>query len=158
MSSIAYLDTSAFLRIFLDEPDSDQVSKALQGPTEIFALRLVLTEARVTLARLKRSGRISQEEYRQLLESVALYWETEIQCMEMDEKVFDSAEHMAEIQPGLRTLDALHVGAARVLRKDMRPEQVVFIGCDQRLVRSAATIGMQVLPELAAGPGGGAEA
>ncbi len=141
MSGVAYLDTSAFLRLFLDEPESGQVSQAVQEPTELHALRLVLTEARVSLERLRREGRLTTEDHASTMDAVDLYWETQIQVVEMSEEVFLSAERVATLQPGLRTLDALHLGAARILRDELRPTPVAFIGCDHRLLRAASTIG-----------------
>ena len=141
MSGVAYLDTSAFLRLFLDELDSEQVSSAIQEPDELYALRLVLTEARVTLERLRREGRLSPEDHARTMDAAGLYWETQIQVLEMSEDTFTSAERVAILQPGLRTLDALHLGAARVLRDELRPTPVAFIACDNRLLRAASAIG-----------------
>jgi uncharacterized protein len=141
MSGAAYIDTSAFLRLFLEEPESTQVARALQDASELFALRLVLTEARVALERLRREGRLSPEDHARTMDAVGLYWETEIQVVEMSEDVHGSAERVATIQPGLRTLDALHLGAARVLRDELRPTPVAFIACDNRLLRAASAIG-----------------
>jgi predicted nucleic acid-binding protein len=141
MNGIAYLDTSAFLQLFLDEPDSERVVDALREAASLHALRLVLTEARVTLERLRREGRLSPEDHASTMDAVDLYWETQIQVMDMSEAVFASAERAAVLQPGLRTLDALHLGAARVLRDEVRPTSVAFIACDHRLLRAAAAIG-----------------
>jgi predicted nucleic acid-binding protein len=141
VNAIAYLDTSAFLRLFLDEPDSELVARSVQETIQLFALRLMLTEARVTLERLRREGRLSLEDHAGLLDTVDLYWETQIQVLEMSEAVFTSAERAAVLQPGLRTLDALHLGAARVLRDENRPTPVALISCDHRLLRAAHAIG-----------------
>lgn len=142
MNGVAYLDTSAFLRLFLDEPESEQVAYAVQKPTELHALRLVLTEARVTLERLRREGRLTPEDHARATDEMNLYWETQIQAMEMTEDIFISAERAAILQPGLRTLDALHLGAARILRDEVRPIPVAFIACDNRLLRAASAIGL----------------
>ncbi len=53
-----------------------------------------------------------------------------------------SAAVAAARQPGLRTLDALHVGAARVMQKDLPHVRVEMLACDQRLLRAAAALGM----------------
>jgi len=101
-------------------------------------VRLVRTEARVTLARLHRDGQLDRSQYLTTLDAVASYWETQVQVLEWTEEVFRSAEHLAETQPGLRTLDALHVGAARTQRLGSRPEAMAFISCDLRLLKAAA--------------------
>ena len=137
----AYLDTSAFLRLFLQEVESDVVAAAVQGVTTLFASRLVLTEARVTLARAQRDGRLSPQDYRVTLDAVDLFWEAEIEVVELTEESFISAEHVAEIQT-LRTLDALHLGTARLLRKELAlTASIAFIACDNRLLQAAATLG-----------------
>jgi len=142
MSVSAYLDTSAFLKLFLEESESSLVAAAIQESAELFALRLVLTEARVTLARLHRMNRLNRVGYLAALDAVGTFWEREIQVLELTEDVHRAAEHLAEIQPGLRTLDALHAGAAHILCKDLRPEPVSVISCDDRLLQAAAAVGL----------------
>jgi hypothetical protein len=140
VSGVAYIDTSAFLRLFLEETDSEQVSKAVQEAEELCALRLVLTEARVTMERLRRDGRLNEEDFIRTLDALELYWETQIQVVDLSEDAYLSAEWISSKQPGLRTLDALHLGAARILRKQVRPVPVSFISCDNRQRRAALTV------------------
>ena len=80
--------------------------------------------------------------FRQAMDVVGPFWEREIQVLDLTEEVHQAAEHLAEIQPGLRPLDALHAGAAHVLRKDLRPEPVSVISCDDRLLQAAAAVGL----------------
>jgi hypothetical protein len=140
VNGAAYLDTSAFLRLFLDEPESEQVSRAVQEYEELYALRLVLTEARVSLERLRRDRRLSQEDHDRTMEALNLYWETQIQVVELSEDAYVSAEGMVSAQPGLRALDALHLGAARMLRKALRPAPVDFLSCDHRQRLAARSV------------------
>lgn len=154
MITLAYLDTSAFLKLFLDEGNSAQVAAAAQKPEELWALRLVLTEARITLERARRDGRLTPAEFTAISESVNDFWDTEIQVLELNEAIYLAAERMAARQPGLRTLDALHVGAARLLQKDLPQVRVELLACDERLLLAATAAGLAtpIPPRTGASP------
>jgi len=140
--TLAYLDTSAFLKLFLEEGNSAEVAAAAQRPEELWALRLVLTEARITLERARKDGRLTPVEFAAISESVNDFWDTEVQVLELGEAAYLAAERVAARQPGLRTLDALHVGAARLLQKDHPQVRVELLACDERLLMAAAAAGL----------------
>jgi hypothetical protein len=140
--TLAYLDTSAFLKLFLEEGHSAEVAAAAQKPDELWALRLVLTESRITLERARKEGRLTQGAFAAVSESVSDFWDAEIQVLDMTEDTFLAAERIAAKQPGLRTLDALHVGAARLMQKDFPQARVELLACDNRLLLAAAGAGI----------------
>jgi len=140
--TLAYIDTSAFLKLFLEEGNSAGVAAAAQGPDELWALRLVLTECRITLERARKDGRLTERDFAAVSESVNDFWDTEIQVLELTEETYLAAERIAMKQPGLRTLDALHVGAARRMQKDLPQVRVEMLACDNRLLLAAAAAGL----------------
>jgi predicted nucleic acid-binding protein len=152
--TLAYLDTSAFLKLFLEEGNSAEVAAAAQKPEELWALRLVLTESRITLERARKEGRLTAVEFTAISDSVNDFWDTEIQVLELNETAYLAAERIAARQPGLRTLDALHVGAARMLKKDLPQVRVELLACDERLLLAAAAAGLAtpIPPRTAAMP------
>jgi predicted nucleic acid-binding protein len=140
--TLAYIDTSAFLKLFLNEGNSAEVVAAARKPEELWALRLVLTEARITLERARKDGRLTHETFAAITEAVNDFWDTEIQVLDLSEETHVAAERIAARQPGLRTLDALHVGAARQMQKDLPQVRVELLACDQRLLAAAAAAGL----------------
>lgn len=142
MTTLAFLDTSAFLKLFMEERDSATVLEAIQEPEELWALRLMLTEARVTLERLRRDGRLDPVGFRSVTEAVDDFWEQEIKVLDMDEATFLAAERVAVKQPGIRSLDALHLGAARVMQREWPHVKVAMLSCDQRVINVANDLGL----------------
>jgi predicted nucleic acid-binding protein len=140
--TLACIDTSAFLKLFLEEANSAEVAAAAGKPDELWALRLVLTETRITLERARKDGRLTPGAFAGITESVNDFWDAEIQELELTEATYLAAERIAAKQPGLRTLDALHVGAARMMQKDLPQVRVELLACDQRLLLAAANAGM----------------
>lgn len=143
MIAAAYIDTSALLRLFFEGEDSNLVSKAIQTTVALYASRLVLSEARVTFARGLREGRVSPADYRELLDGLDDFWEAEIQPLEVGEAVFQCAEHVAE-RVAIRALDAIHLGHARILRRELAlSDTLAIISCDRRLLQAAVTLGFE---------------
>lgn len=141
MIAAAYLDSSALLRLFFEASDSEIVALAVRDAAALFSSRMALTEVRVALSRARRDARLSPEDYRVTLDALDDFWEAEIQPLEVTEPVIQSAEHVAE-RVSLRTSDALHLGHARLLRKELAPNaSLAVIACDQRLLQAAATLG-----------------
>lgn len=135
-----YLDTSAFLKLFLDEPESRQVSGIIQHATILFASRLVLTEARISLARYQRVGRIKTTHYEAALQAVAEFWNREIEELELDVATLKEAERLGSANT-LGTLDAIHLATAKLARKTLpRGAMMGFLTFDQQLLKAALSI------------------
>lgn len=140
MIAAAYLDTSALLRLFLQEKDSDLVANVVKDVTALYASRLVLAEARISLSRARRESRLTPEDHRAVQDALEDFWTAEIEPLEISETVFTNAEQISE-RLSLRTLDALHLASARILRRELAPNaSLAFIACDQRLLEAAQTI------------------
>ncbi|MBP7866356.1 MAG: type II toxin-antitoxin system VapC family toxin [Acidobacteria bacterium] len=142
----AYIDTSAFLRLFIDEGDSDETWEIVRGMLRLFASRLVLTEARVTLARMRRGNRLSEEDYHTALQSVLAFWDDEVVCCPLTEDVHRAADGLAP-ELALRSADALHLGAALEIRRTL-PDDLPFgfIAFDHDLLKAAAALRFTPLP------------
>lgn len=98
-----YLDTSAALKLILDEPESHALAKALdKGKPDLVATWLLETEMRRAA---HREAVLTQELVSRVLEKVSLY------------EVPSSLFREAGLLPGTtkRSLDALHLaGAVRI--------------------------------------------
>ena len=127
--SVAYLDTSAFVKLVIEEPETP----SLVGTLERWPIRASSTLLRTEAVRaLRRAGHDAHvDAARRLFAGVLL--------LRLDEPLLDRAGDLPPQQ--LRTLDAIHVAAALALGGDLG----VFITYDMRLEGAARASGMAVL-------------
>ena len=122
-----YLDTSAALKLLVDEPESDALARTLdRSESDVVATWLLETELRRAA---QREPALSQQLVTELLESVSLY------------EVPASLFREAGLLPGarLRSLDALHLAAAVRIGVDH------VVTYDERMAESARLLGLNVL-------------
>ncbi len=122
-----YLDTSAALKLLVEEDESDALARAIDAEqSDLVACWLLETELRRAAG---RTGAFTQELVTDLLEGVALY------------EVPGSLLREAGLLPGanLRSLDALHLAAAVRIGVDH------LITYDARMRDSARELGVSVL-------------
>lgn len=145
--AFAYIDTSAFLRLFIDEGDSDEIWESVREIVTLYASRLVLTEARVTLARLNRGNRLSAEGCHDASLAISNFWEDEIVSTFLTEEMHQAAEGLATTHP-LRSADALHLGTASEIRRTLPVGTPFgFVACDRDLIAAATKLGFTPLPK-----------
>ncbi|MGH3002965.1 MAG: PIN domain-containing protein [Gaiellaceae bacterium] len=125
---VAYLDSSAFVRLLVAEPESQALRLALARWPERASATLLRTE---TVRALRRSGNDARvSEARRLFRSMHL--------IRVDEPLLDRA---GELEPrDLRSLDAVHLAAALALGPDLG----VMIVYDLRLGQAASAVGLEV--------------
>lgn len=122
----AYLDTSAFLKLVVSEPESAALKRFLGRWPERTSATLVRTES---VRALRRAGYDSQVgPARRLLGTMRL--------IRLDEPLLDRA---SELEPReMRSLDALHLAAALALGSDLG----VLVTYDERLAAAALHAGL----------------
>jgi predicted nucleic acid-binding protein len=127
-ASTAYLDTSAFVKLLVAEPESGPLRHVLtRWPTRASAT-LLRTE---TLRALRRCGHehlIGRA--RQLLGAVHL--------IRLEEPLLDRAGEIIPVE--LRSLHAIHIAAALSIGPDLG----LFLTYDQRLSEAALAQGLNV--------------
>jgi predicted nucleic acid-binding protein len=129
-----YVDSSAMLKRYIDEPDSDEADALLRSdPTPVTA-RHTIVEVRRNLARLL-DDRDAAAARTAFLEDLAVF-----SIVELDHFTCDAAADIAEIT-GVRTLDALHLAAARRVGGSAVP----FLTYDVRQAQAARGLGFLVL-------------
>ena len=85
-----YMDTSALIKLFVEEDGSARVRGLAQGRGSadiLLVSRLGFTEASVSLARMVHLGRISAAELPHHQGSLEDYWDQSIQEVELTEEV-----------------------------------------------------------------------
>lgn len=144
-----YLDTSALLKLFVEESGSAFVralAAGSHGAEMLLSSRLGRTEAAVSLARLVHLGRIPAADLPTHLGRLNDYWDVSIQEVDLAESVMEDACQLAQRFP-LRTYDAIHLASAREARRLLRATyegEVRFLAYDAALLDAARAVGFTI--------------
>ena len=130
-----YVDSSALLKRYVDEPDSGAANALLASDSSLLTGRHTIAEVRRNLARLldERDATAAKAAF---LEDIAAFG-----IVELDRVTCEAAADIAEFT-GARTLDALHLAAARRIGGAAVP----FVTFDLRQAQAARILGLAVLP------------
>lgn len=129
-----YVDSSALFKRYVDEPDSARAEELLGSDPSLITGRHTIVEMRRNLARLLEGDRLADARaaFSHDLEAISL--------VELDETTCEDAAAIAEIT-GVRSLDALHLSAARRLGTPLVP----LLTFDLRQAQVARSLGITVL-------------
>ena len=135
---IVYFDTSAFIPLIIEEPDSDSCERLWNEATRVVSVRLLFAEARAALARAHRLGRLTKKG---LTSAVGLLdgLVAEVDSIEISDSLVRRAGALAEEQE-LRGYDAVHLAAAQVIAD----VDTIFASGDHRLIAAASSLGLVV--------------
>lgn len=124
-----YVDTSAFLKLVVEEPDSAALRTWIEGNnSELFSSDLLRTEG-LRAARRHSAGALA--ETRQRLDAITIVAISTDVC-----------ERAAELDPLIfRSLDALHLAAALMVADDLEG----IVTYDGRLTAAASLHGVAVV-------------
>lgn len=128
-----YVDTSALLKRYVAEAQSDLVDEVLGGASTLVTARHTMVELRRNLT-LHLAGAALIEARRDALEDWAMF-----SIVELDSTTCELAATIAE-QTGTKSLDALHLAAARRLGT-----AVQLFTFDRTQAAAARALGLQVL-------------
>ncbi|MEX0869147.1 MAG: type II toxin-antitoxin system VapC family toxin [Nitriliruptoraceae bacterium] len=124
-----YVDTSALLKLYVDEPESAACEAFLDDDGDWVTAAHTLVEMRRNLARL-----LSGDALEDALVQFRLDWDG-LRVIELDLAVCEAAAEVAE-RTGARSLDALHLAAAVAAGG---PTMVTY---DARLAAAASVLGL----------------
>ena len=140
---ILYLDTSAWVKLYVHEHGSKEL-RAYTNKAETLAASVVAyPEARATFARLKAQGISTETKHQQRLAQLNLDWENMLR-IELVPAVVRTAGDLAEVH-GLRGFDAIHLASALCL-KEKTSMPLTFAVFDLRLRAAAERAGLAVAP------------
>jgi predicted nucleic acid-binding protein len=131
---IAYLDTSALVKLYVKENGSAAVRAACDRAEALATSRLSYVEAHTAAARRAREGNLSQKAKARFAENLERDWPRYV-VVEVSEVVCRLAVELAGRHP-LRAADALQLASALFLRESTR-QPVLFLCFDERLVAAA---------------------
>lgn len=139
-----FVDTSALVKLYYSEADSDQVEEKVLGAARVFISELSKVEFASALAKKTRTGEMDAKTCHEI-------WSTfqndlvsiQVEVVNLfDEDYEKAAELILEfgLDATLRTLDSLQLAAA------LREPQSLFLSSDVALNRIADIIGLRQAP------------
>ncbi|MBI1845336.1 MAG: type II toxin-antitoxin system VapC family toxin [Actinobacteria bacterium] len=138
--TLAFWDSSAFVKLLVDEAGSEQAERLWNNPSPAAASRLVVPEVSAALAAAGRGGRITDASLISALREWRRF-EAEIDFFELTPEVAGSAADLAGAHL-LSGADAIHLATALALRDS----ELVLATWDRRLASAAAAEGLSVVP------------
>ena len=141
-----YLDTSALLKLLVDEPGSVGVRAVAKKATVLLCSRMGHTEAAVSLSRMVHLGHLAAADLPRLLGNLDDFWDQSIQEIPLSETVLEQARNLAQRFP-LRTYDAIHLASAREARLMLRSVfegEIRFLAFDKALLDAARALGFTI--------------
>jgi uncharacterized protein len=138
-----YLDTSALVKLYVDEDGSSMVREWVDDAEAVATSILAFVEGRAAFARRRREKRISSAAHARLVRDFEADWDRYL-VLEATEPLIRRAGKLTEIHP-LRAYDAIHLASAKILREKLA-EPVSFASWDTRLVAAAQKEGLEIMP------------
>lgn len=136
-----YVDTSALVKLYVDEPMSAEISAAVDEAEGVATSLLAYVESRAAFARARREARLSSQAYRHIVEAFLEDWPHYV-AVEVTEQLVKQGGDLAASR-GLRGYDALHLASALCLREQMT-SSVVFVAFDRELTVAAKREGLRI--------------
>lgn len=137
---IVYLDTSAFIKLVIDEPGSDLAAELWDRATDVASSQLLYPEVRAALAAAHRQGRLTPATHHHAKNQVDELYD-QLSIVRLDDTVARTAGDLAEAQ-GLRGYDAVHLATAQ----QITDESLVVATWDHQLADATMAAGRSVLP------------
>ena len=136
-----YLDASALVKLYIDEPGSDSLGSAAAGRTDLAVSDLSITECVSALARRLRESTAPADLVSRLYHAILEHLEAgRFVRLELTPEVHREAERLMLAGVPVRAADGLHLAAAI-----LAGVEAIFT-FDRRLAAAARTLGLAVLP------------
>lgn len=136
---IVYLDTSAFLKLYLEEDGSKATRQLVEAAVAVCAHVITYAEMCAAFAQAVRMRRLTNADRTHQKDCFEADWSA-LHVLPVDEPLVRRAGKLAE-DFKLRGFDSVHLAAAeRVWRQ--APDNFQLAAFDARLVSAAGTLGM----------------
>jgi len=107
---ILYLDTSALVKLYVEEEGSATVQVAVSGSEETVTSFVAYAEARAALARARRQRVLTPQAYQRAVDALEVDWST-FSVVSVSESLARRAGGLAE-KHSLRGFDPIHLASA----------------------------------------------
>ena len=136
---ILYLETSNLVKLYVEEPDSENIKRKV-GESDVAATSLVsYVEARAALARKFRERSLTAGDYESIKSDLDRDWDS-LFVIKLTDALAKLAGNLAE-KYGLRGYDSIHLASALELKKAVA-SPVLFSSSDARLGEAASLEGL----------------
>ena len=129
-----YLDTSALVKRYIDEPGSEKVRLLMEQADFIVVSRLAHIETLSALIRRRKSLRLSDDDFERLLHDFRADWET-FTSLEMNTDTLQPVDDVIK-KHALRGADSIHLSATIFLRNAVK-DKITFVASDTELLAAA---------------------
>lgn len=138
--TVAYFDSSALVKLVIDEDGSEDAALLWDGADSVLTSRAAHPEVRAALAAAERNARLDAEAH----SKAKAYWEElrqALRLVEVTAQLESEAGDLAE-QHALSGFDAIHLASAVTLA-----EMPIVVGTwDGRMHQAAHAMGLATLP------------
>lgn len=141
-----YLDTSAMLKRYVDEPGSVWLRARISSAASLTSSQLLIVEMVSAFNRRVREGSLSLAEYRRVHDLVREDCRTTYQIVAPTTAIVDLACHLLERHP-LRGYDAMHLATALTVQQSLQRRglpSLTFLCADDRLNAAASAESLAV--------------
>ena len=142
MMPLAYIDTSAFIKRFIDEPGTTEIERFIAEARFTWVLSsLSMVEIKSVLKRKVMSREVSQETAKSIGQLIDLEIASQsIALQTIDAATFERTGHLIEgLTTQLGALDAIHLACAKTASCEL------MVSADKQLIRAATELGLQTL-------------
>lgn len=129
---ILYLDTSALVKLYVEERGTEVAASAVEKATRVATSRVTYAEARAAFARARREGIVTASLLREVVDRLDADW-ARYDIVEVTEPLVRRAGALAE-KRALRGFDSIQLASALEALRGVRG---VFLCWDERLARAA---------------------
>lgn len=137
---IVYFDSSAFVKLLVEEEESEFAAALWDGCDAAVSSRIAYPEVRAAVAAAGRAGRLTDADQRRAEAMWEGYWAA-TRAVELTEAVALRAGRLAGEQ-SLRGADAVHLASVLAVSRT----EVVLAAWDHRLRSGAQACGLAVTP------------
>ena len=138
---ILYLDASALVKLYVEEPLSQELTEAVAEAEAVATSLMAYTESRAAFARARREARLLAHVYRRIVEEFVADWPRYI-AVEVTHRLVKDAGDLAD-NHALRGYDALHLASVLRLRQQVTAP-VTFLAFDRTLSLAAKREGVSL--------------
>jgi uncharacterized protein len=140
---VSYLDTTAFVKLLVDEPGSVDAKSLWDEAGVVITGRLTYPEVRAALAAARRDRRLTPRTHRKVVDAFEQVW-VMVNKVELAPALARMGGELAE-RRALRGYDAVHLATALAAME----RGGLFVSWDRRLVKAAVAEGLAVAPPTA---------
>ena len=137
---ILYLGTSSLVKLYVDEPNAETIREWVREAEIVATCRVAYMETMSAFERRFREKDFSKDDYGRLVEGFSRDWPAFV-TVDFDE--LEAGSLMKKY--GLRRFDAIHLSAAKCIKKARNDISLFFSSADEKLNCAAAAEGLEVL-------------